>query len=88
MITGWFPVADNARKSQRIGADIAHDSGYCDQMHAVHEFKRFSRESPTRLWVQACPVFPGPVVVVGVTTHDHLRRPLVMAYAYSNDGFR
>ena len=32
---------------KRAWTDIAHEIGYYDQMHMVHEFRRFSGESPT-----------------------------------------
>ena len=31
----------------RLWTDIAHEFGYYDQMHMVHDFKRFAGESPT-----------------------------------------
>ena len=36
-----------ARSPTRTWTDIAHDFGYYDQMHLVHDFREFSGESPT-----------------------------------------
>jgi len=36
-----------ARLSERVWTDIAHDLGYYDQMHMVHDFRIFAGESPT-----------------------------------------
>jgi AraC-like DNA-binding protein len=45
-----FQAALNIRlNAERPWTDIAHDLGYYDQMHMVHDFRMFSGESPTRL---------------------------------------
>jgi len=36
-----------ARLNERAWTDIAHDLGYYDQMHMVHDFRIFAGESPT-----------------------------------------
>lgn len=36
-----------ARSSTKSWTDVAHEFGYYDQMHMVHEFKEFTGESPT-----------------------------------------
>lgn len=36
-----------ARSSTRSWTDVAHELGYFDQMHMVHDFKEFTGESPT-----------------------------------------
>jgi AraC-like DNA-binding protein len=33
--------------NERAWTDIAHDLGYYDQMHMVHDFRIFAGESPT-----------------------------------------
>jgi AraC-like DNA-binding protein len=45
-----FQAAVDARMSDahRSWADIAHDLGYYDQMHMVHDFRQFSDDNPTR----------------------------------------
>ena len=45
-----FQSALNLRlNAERPWTDIAHDLGYYDQMHMVHDFRIYSGESPTRL---------------------------------------
>jgi AraC-like DNA-binding protein len=36
-----------ARSSMKSWTDVAHDFGYYDQMHLVHDFEEFSGESPS-----------------------------------------
>jgi AraC-like DNA-binding protein len=36
-----------ARSSTKSWTDVAHELGYYDQMHMVHDFKEFTGESPT-----------------------------------------
>jgi len=36
-----------ARSSTKSWTDVAHELGYYDQMHMVHEFREFTGESPT-----------------------------------------
>jgi AraC-like DNA-binding protein len=36
-----------ARSSTKSWTDVAHELGYFDQMHMVHDFKEFTGESPT-----------------------------------------
>ena len=44
-----FHAASEAKAclNQRAWTDIAHDLGYYDQMHMVHDFRIFAGESPT-----------------------------------------
>jgi AraC-like DNA-binding protein len=37
---------------KRAWTDIAHEIGYYDQMHMVHDFQRFSGESPTNYFAR------------------------------------
>lgn len=37
---------------KRAWTEIAHESGYYDQMHMVHEFERFTGESPTEYFAR------------------------------------
>ena len=37
---------------KRAWTDIAHEIGYYDQMHMVHDFRRFSGESPTNYFAR------------------------------------
>ena len=37
-----------ARSSTKSWTDVAHELGYYDQMHMVHDFKEFTGESPTK----------------------------------------
>jgi AraC-like DNA-binding protein len=37
-----------ARSPQNSWTEVAHQFGYYDQMHMVHDFSRFSGETPTR----------------------------------------
>jgi AraC-like DNA-binding protein len=41
-----------ARSSTKSWTDVAHELGYYDQMHMVHEFKEFTGESPTETLCQ------------------------------------
>ena len=41
------PSEAKARLNERAWTDIAHDLGYYDQMHMVHDFRIFAGESPT-----------------------------------------
>jgi AraC-like DNA-binding protein len=41
-----------ARSSTKSWTDIAHELGYYDQMHMVHDFKEFTSESPTETLCQ------------------------------------
>jgi AraC-like DNA-binding protein len=36
-----------ARSSKKSWTDVAHELGYYDQMHMVHDFREFTGESPT-----------------------------------------
>ncbi len=36
-----------ARSSRNSWADVAHEFGYHDQMHMVHDFEEFTGETPT-----------------------------------------
>ena len=38
--------------AKRAWTDIAHDMGYYDQMHMVHDFRRFSGENPTQFFAR------------------------------------
>ena len=37
-----------ARSPQGLWTEVAHRFGYYDQMHLVHDFSRFTGETPTR----------------------------------------
>jgi len=41
-----------ARSSTKSWTDVAHELGYYDQMHMVHEFREFTGESPTEILCQ------------------------------------
>ena len=41
-----------ARSSTKSWTDVAHDFGYYDQMHMVHDFREFTGESPTETLCQ------------------------------------
>ena len=41
-----------ARSSTKSWTDVAHELGYYDQMHMVHEFREFAGESPTEVLCQ------------------------------------
>src|SRR5690242_16637641 len=41
-----------ARSSTKSWTDVAHEFGYYDQMHMVHEFREFTGESPTETLCQ------------------------------------
>ena len=41
-----------ARSSTKSWTDVAHELGYYDQMHMVHEFREFTGESPTETLCQ------------------------------------
>ena len=41
-----------ARSSTKSWTDVAHELGYYDQMHMVHEFRAFTGESPTETLCQ------------------------------------
>jgi AraC-like DNA-binding protein len=41
-----------ARSSTKSWTDIAHELGYYDQMHMVHDFREFAGESPTETMCQ------------------------------------
>ena len=42
-----------ARSSTKSWTDVAHEFGYYDQMHMVHDFREFTGESPTETLRQA-----------------------------------
>lgn len=41
-----------ARSSTKSWTDVAHELGYYDQMHMVHDFREFTGESPTEMLCQ------------------------------------
>jgi AraC-like DNA-binding protein len=41
-----------ARSAQKSWTDVAHESGYHDQMHMVHDFEEFTGGTPTRVLKQ------------------------------------
>jgi AraC-like DNA-binding protein len=46
-----------ARSATRSWTDVAHDFGYYDQMHMVHDFEELTGETPTELLTQLESVF-------------------------------
>src|SRR5947207_13691632 len=38
-----------ARSQEKSWTEVAHAFGYYDQMHLIHDFERFSGETPTKL---------------------------------------
>jgi AraC-like DNA-binding protein len=46
-----------ARSSTKSWTDVAHEFGYYDQMHMVHEFEQFSGETPTNTLTQVEALF-------------------------------
>lgn len=46
----YFALHAKLAHEKRTWTDIAHEIGYSDQMHMVHDFRRYSGESPTELF--------------------------------------
>jgi AraC-like DNA-binding protein len=46
-----------ARRSTKSWTDVAHEFGYYDQMHMVHDFKEFTGGTPTQTLIQLETVF-------------------------------
>ena len=43
-------LAAKQEMADRRWTDVAHELGYCDQMHMIRDFRNFSGENPTRFW--------------------------------------
>ena len=43
-------LAAKQESADRRWTDVAHELGYCDQMHMIRDFRNFSGENPTRFW--------------------------------------
>jgi AraC-like DNA-binding protein len=50
-----------ARSSSKSWTDVAHEFGYYDQMHMVHDFKYLSGESPAKTLRQFEALFRAPI---------------------------
>jgi len=53
-----------ARSSTKSWTDVAHELGYHDQMHMVHDFREFTGESPTETLCQLELVFRAQIEAV------------------------
>jgi AraC-like DNA-binding protein len=46
-----------ARSATKSWTEVAHEFGYCDQMHMVHDFGEFTDKTPTETLLQLETVF-------------------------------
>ncbi len=65
-----------ARSSARSWTEVAHEFGYCDQMHMVHDFGEFSGGTPAHMLKEFEEVFRGQIEAVragrGLVARDDL----------------
>jgi AraC-like DNA-binding protein len=57
-------LENKARFAARSWTDVAHDFGYFDQMHMVHDFAEFTGKTPTETLVQLEAVFADQITAV------------------------
>jgi len=70
-----------ARSSTKSWTDVAHEFGYYDQMHMVHDFREFTGESPTETVCQLELLFRAQVDAVRAgraTEHPNMVRRFVL----------
>jgi AraC-like DNA-binding protein len=70
-----------ARSSTKSWTDVAHELGYYDQMHMVHDFREFTGESPTETFCQLELLFRAQIDAVRVgraAEHPNMVRRFVI----------
>jgi AraC-like DNA-binding protein len=70
-----------ARSSTKSWTDVAHELGYYDQMHMVHDFREFTGESPTETLCQLEVLFRAQIDAVRVgraAEHPNMVRRFVL----------
>lgn len=59
-----------ARSSTKSWTDVAHEFGYYDQMHMVHDFESFSGGTPTKILNEVEVVFRGEIEAIRSGLHS------------------
>jgi AraC-like DNA-binding protein len=62
-----------ARSPQGSWTEVAHRFGYYDQMHMVHDFSRFTGETPTRTLQHFEAAFEQQMTAIGPDTPRRLK---------------